>query len=129
MTKFALAITLLGGILSFAGPSLSDRLPSGVGIAVVIIGLLMTSVAAISQYRSARPFVADFAEADWTQATDGYRLVYSRARHRLIRITSIAVLIPNASGHEEVMCDKRVESDGSVALGASRPFAGRVVVA
>ena len=129
MTKFALAVTLLGGILSFAGPSLSDNLPSGVGLSVGVIGLLMTSLAAVSQYRSARPFVADFGEAEWARAADGYRLVYPRARHRLVHVTSIVVFMPNASGHEEVLCDKRVESDGSVVLGAARPFVGRVVVA
>ncbi len=129
MTKSALAVTLLGGVLSFAGPAMSDSLPSGVGLAIGLFGLMMSSVASISQYRSAQAFVADFAETDWAKMTDCYRLVYPRSQHGLGCVTSITVSMPDASGHEEIICDKRVESDGSVVLGAGRPFAGRVVVA
>lgn len=92
-----------------------------------VLAALVTAAVLVSQYYNQGPTVIQFAESDWKSDTQaGFRVSFppnhGKGKHPLV-----AAYVPSdLGGYEQVECDVRTDMEGSVTLGAARPFVGEV---
>jgi hypothetical protein len=135
-SRVTLIFTIAGVILATLGFALGDPWPdcvkqllgwSGIGW----VGICITVVSSIRQYRETRSFTYDFSESTWKPAGDGYVLEIPRSEHNKGRTpASTTVYQPTDSGgYQEVGCGVDVTPSGTVRIGIDpQPFSGRVVI-
>ena len=131
-----LAFAIAGLILATLGFALGDPWPdcvkqllgwSGIGW----VGIIISVVAIIRQYRETRSFTYDFSESTWKPSGDEYVLEIPRSEHNKGRTpASTTVYMPTDSGgYEEVMCGVDVTPSGTVRVWIGpKTISGRVVI-
>jgi hypothetical protein len=135
-SRVTLIFTIAGVILATLGFALGDPWPdcvkqllgwSGIGW----VGICITVVSSIRQYRETRSFTCDFSESTWKPASgDQYILEIPRSEHNKGKTpASTTVYMPTDSGgYEKVDGDVDVTESGTVRVWVTKPFSGRVVI-
>ena len=126
--KTAFVVTI-GGIIVTSAGGLVTLIRPAVGIGFVAAGTVLAVLGAISSFVSSGAIDVEFSEADWRPSPIGdLMLEIPSARHGKARPAVDVQLMTSHGNYEAVMCDVRVSDDGSIQLGASKPFGGRARV-
>jgi hypothetical protein len=124
-----LVLVTLGFALGDPWPVCVKQLLGWAGIGWV--GIVISVVAIIRQYRETRSFTYDFSESTWKPSGDQYVLEIPRSEHNKGRTpASTTVYEPTDSGgYQEIECGVDVTSSGTVRVWIGhRTFSGRVVI-
>ncbi len=116
----ALFVTVIGIVLSFAASVANVYWLAAVAMVIALAG-------AYAQYRDTAPFELIFEPADWQKVAADFRLVVPSLRHKKASPTA-TVYLGQPPTFEEAMCDVSTDAGGSIVLGASQPFNGKVVI-
>jgi hypothetical protein len=121
MQILSLVLTIIGAILGFVG-GLLVNLPLGV------VGTVLTIAGAYGQYYLSKPFIADFAEADWIQSGEEFEITIPPSRHLRGRGVVPVVCILKSGSYETVFCSEVENDDGSFSIRSNMRFQGRLVL-
>ncbi len=135
-SRVTLIFTIAGVILATLGFALGDPWPDCVKqllgwSEIGWVGICITVVSSIRQYRETRSFTYDFSESTWKPASgDQYVLEIPRSEHNKGKTpASTTVYMPTDSGgYEEIMCGVDVTLSGTVRIWTTQAFSGRVVI-
>lgn len=118
----------LGTILVAYGFSSGLSLPSYGGYVIGWLGVVISIGAAYLQYKDSLPHERVFSENDWQPTQDGFSLLIPLKVHKKSTGASVVILEMNPNGYAQVICDNRVQNDGSVLVHATVRFNGKVIV-
>jgi hypothetical protein len=121
MQILSLVLTIIGAILGFVG-GLLVNLPLGVA------GMVLTIAGAYGQYYLGKPYIADFAEADWIQSGNEFEFSIPPSRHLRGRGIVAGVYMLKDGSYQAVGCEEVENEDGSFSIRANTRFRGRLVL-
>jgi hypothetical protein len=112
-------ITIAGIVLAFLATLANSNGLAAIAAAISLIGVYM-------QYKDALAFERTFSEQEWLGADRDFKISFHHKNHKKTTPTSKVFMGTNPC--EEVNCDISVGSDNSVIIGATKPFAGKIVI-
>ena len=120
-----------GLILAAVGFEIGDAWPYHAGSLLGWMGIVVSAVAAIRQYREQRPFEYDFYEQSWKALDDEFVLEIPKSLHGKGKTPAepTVLMAREAGEYEPVYCGVSVTASGTVRIFiSSKPFHGRLVI-
>jgi hypothetical protein len=132
MGPLATLIFALAGLgLAAVGFELGAAWPCHAGQLLGWMGIGISAVAVIRQYRETRSFTYDFAESHWTPTADGVVLEIPRSEHKKGRTPASTTVywLTDSGAYEEATHGVGVTPTGTaLRITGTKPASGRVVM-